>query len=86
MNPSFMCFGDALAVKMLLQALPNQQQLESIELLLESLSGEKIEQTDSEDESECLKGNTDNHTERLYRPAWESVNRLLERNMRHNLR
>lgn len=73
-------------VDMLLRALQNQPQLESIEFRLQSPEGERIQEIDSEDEPECFEEDVDDQAERMYRSAWESVNKLLEQNMRHNLR
>lgn len=86
MSSSWACFGDALAVNMLLQALPNQPQLETVEFLLEKPEGETAPEVDSEDEPECLEAFVDENAERLYQPAWQSVHRLLNQSTRKSLR
>lgn len=86
MSSSWACFGDALAVNMLLQALPHQPQLEDVEFLLERPEGGTIPEVDSEDEPECLEAFADENAVRLYQPAWQSVHRLLDQSTRCSLR
>lgn len=86
MSRSWDCFGDALAVNKLLQALLNQPQLEALEFRLERPEGNSIPEVDSEDEPEGLDSFVDENAERLYQPAWQSVHRLLDQSTRKSLR
>ena len=80
-------FGDALAVDMLLNALFNQPQLESIDIRLQNEGmGDDIH-ADHDDEPEYfVETDVEDQTERLYQPVWESLYVLLEHSMGRKLR